>query len=117
MAHGEPLLGRRAEAEPENIRTQIVDGRDHLGFFPRTEVTVAMADDIEPRVEFVQMPDRAFDHRPCRAEKVERRPATLGDLGDLVDEVGRRHALRQLAVGKELRGEYQRHAVGVDQVG
>ena len=58
-----------------------------------------------------------LDHRTGRAEQVERCTPPFGEPGDVVEQVGGCDALGKCGAGQQPRGEHQRHAVGVNEVG
>src|SRR6266545_4091121 len=51
VAHGEHQLRRRAHAEPQDVGTRGVDRGDDVRFLLAPEVSAALADDLEVRIE------------------------------------------------------------------
>jgi hypothetical protein len=118
MADGERLLGRRAETEPENVRSSAVDGVDDALFVSLPpQIAAAVSDNIEIGVKRSDTLHSLVDHRIGRAEQEHARAALLRQPSDVMKEVGGCDPFRKRRLVEKVRDKNQRHAVRVNQVG
>jgi hypothetical protein len=76
-----------------------------------------MADDVQTGVHSAHARHGALQHLGAGAEQVEAGAGAFRQARHVVKEIGRCHALGQMMAPLDARGEHQRHAVGVDEVG